>query len=90
MSSVIEFLEQMGADAQLRHASQEDIAHALTESQIDSEVGAAIIAKSTADLYALLKLRPMFHIQNFPGPWPEIEEDVENEEEKKKAVPATE
>jgi len=87
MSSVIAFLERMGTDAQLRHAPQADIEQALADSKIDSAVGAAIIAKSTSELYALLKLRPMFHVQNIPGPWPEIEEEAEEE---KKAAPATE
>ena len=89
MSSVIAFLERMGTDAQLRHAPQEDIEQALTESQIDSALGAAIIAKSTSELYALLKLRPMFHVMNDPGPLPGINDD-EDEEEEKKAAPATE
>lgn len=81
MSSVIEFLERLGADAHLRHASQEDIAHALEESQVDADLGAAIIARSTSDLYALLDLRPMFHVQNNPGREEEEEEGEEDEEE---------
>jgi len=86
MSSVIAFLERMGTDAQLRHAPQADIEQALADSKIDSAVGAAIIAKSTSELYALLKLRPMFHVICNPG-LPEIEEDAEQEKE---AAPATE
>lgn len=81
MSSVIEFLERLGADAHLRHASQEDIAHALKESQVDADLGAAIIARSTSDLYALLDLRPMFHVQNNPGREEEEEEEGEEDEE---------
>jgi hypothetical protein len=85
MSSVIEFLERMGADAQLRHASQDEIAVALEQSQIDSALGAAIIARSTADLYSLLDLRPMFHTLENPGREDEDEEgegEDEGEEEK--------
>jgi hypothetical protein len=82
MSSVIEFLERLGADAQLRHASQEDIAQALEESQIDSALGAAIIARSTNDLYSLLDLRPMFHTLENPGREEEEEEEEEGEEQK--------
>lgn len=81
MSSVIEFLERMGADAQLRHASQEDIELALEESQVDAALGAAIIARSTSDLYALLDQRPMFHVQNNPGKEEEEEEEEGDEEE---------
>lgn len=83
MSSVIEFLERLGADAQLRHASQEDIAVALEESQVEADIGAAIIARSTSDLYALLDLdqRPMFHVQNNPGREEEEEEEEGEDDE---------
>jgi hypothetical protein len=80
MSSIIEFLERLGADAQLRHASQEELAQALKESQIDSALGAAIIAHSTSadELYALLGLRPMFHTMENPG---REDEDEEGEDD---------
>jgi hypothetical protein len=85
MSSVIEFLERMGADAQLRHASQEEIAAALGDTQVDAALGAAIIARSTADLYSLLDLRPMFKTLENPGREDEDEEgegDDDDDEEK--------
>ncbi|WP_114240411.1 hypothetical protein [Dyella sp. C9] len=87
MSSVIEFLERLGADAQLRHASAEELTKALEESQIDSALGAAIIAHSTSadELYSLLGLRPMFHTMENPGREDEDEEgegEDEGEEEK--------
>lgn len=91
MSSVIEFLERMGADAQLRHASQEDVVRAVEESQVDAAVGAAIIAKSTSELYALLKQQPMFHVMNNPGREDEEEEEEgeeEGEEEKDALAPS--
>ena len=78
MSSVIEFLERMGAHAPLRHASQDEIAVALQEAQIESTLGAAIIARSTADLYSLLDIRPMFRTQENPG---REDEDEEGEDE---------
>jgi hypothetical protein len=82
MSSVIEFLERMGADAQLRHASREKIAAALEDTQVDAVLGAAIIARSTADLYALLDVRPMFKTTENPGREDEDEEgEGEGEEE---------
>lgn len=84
MSSVIEFLERMGTNAQLRHASQDEIAVALEESQIDSALGAAIIARSTADLYSLLDLRPMFCTLENPSRGPGIKEEEEDEDEEKK------
>ena len=85
MSNVVAFLERMGRDAQLRYASQEEVAHALEESEIDSMLGAAVIARSTSDLYALLDLRPMFHVQMNPG---EEEQEEEGEEEPDEEAPS--
>jgi len=79
MSSVIDFLEKMGKDAQLRYASQDELTLALTETQIESELGAAIIAKSTSELYALLHQGPLFCVQTTPGK--EEEEEEEGDEE---------
>lgn len=87
MSSITAFLERLGADAQLRHASQDDLAQAVAESHVEAAIGAAIIAKSTAELYALLEMRPMFHIQNNPGREEEEEEDEEGDEEQDAPAP---
>jgi hypothetical protein len=92
MTSVVEFLERMGTDAQLRYASKEDLVKALEASQVDAALGAAIASYSTTadELYALLGLRPMFHTLENPGPWPlppGVEGDTE-EKEKRKANPA--
>ncbi|WP_430391573.1 hypothetical protein [Dyella sp. 20L07] len=81
MSSIIDFLERMGADAQWRHATPDDIALALAKTQIDAAVGAAIIARSTSELYALLDQRPMFHTQNNPGKEGEDVPEKEGDEE---------
>lgn len=81
MSSVIEFLERLGTDAQLRHAPQEDLARALEDSQVDAALGAAIIARSTDDLYALLDVRPMFKTIENPGREGEEEEEEGDGEE---------
>lgn len=91
MSSVIKFLERMGADAQLRHASREDIAQALEESQVDAALGAAIISYTTSadDLYSLLGLKPMFHTLENPGREEEEEEEGEEGEEKPDALAAS-
>jgi hypothetical protein len=94
MTSVVEFLERMGTDAQLRYASREELVKALEESQVDAALGAAIVSYSTNvdELHALLGLRPMFHIQAEPGQWPlppGVESDTEEEQkEKRKANPA--
>jgi hypothetical protein len=54
MSNVIAFLERMGRDAQLRHASQSEVKLALARAQIDPELKAAILAKDQQQLEALL------------------------------------
>ncbi len=83
MSDVIELLERMGADAQLRHASQEELADAVAQTQVDAAVGAAILARSTDEIYALLHQKPMFHVQMDPGREDEEEEEEEGDEEEK-------
>jgi len=54
MSNVIAFLERMGRDAQLRHASQNEVELALAHAQIDPELQAAIFAKDQQQLETLL------------------------------------
>ncbi|HET6555318.1 MAG TPA: hypothetical protein VFG49_17460 [Dyella sp.] len=75
MSNLVAFLEKMGTDARLRHASQDELAQALANTQIDASVGAAIIARSTSEVYALMGLRPMFHTLENPGPPPGVQEE---------------
>lgn len=87
MSRVIEFLERMGMDATLRHASDDQVALALTEAQMDAAVGAAILARSTAQLYALLGQGPLFCIQTTPGKEKEKEDEQEDDEDKEPAQP---
>ena len=54
MSNVIDFLERMGQDAQLRHASRSEVELVLKDAQIDPELQAAILAKDRATLETLL------------------------------------
>jgi hypothetical protein len=54
MSNVIAFLERMGQDAQLRHASQNDMELELSRAQIDPELQAAILGKDQQQLEVLL------------------------------------
>jgi hypothetical protein len=76
MTDVIDFLERMGQDAQLRHASQDEVELALTSAEIAPELQAAILAKDQAQLETLLGQAPVC-IMYLPG---EEEEDDENEE----------
>lgn len=78
MSDVIDFLEKMGKDAQLRRASPEEVESALDDAQIDAPLSSAILARDISELYDLLKLQPMFATQMEPG---EEEEAPGREEE---------
>lgn len=54
MSNVIDFVERMGQDAQLRHASMGDVELALVQAQLDPEIRAAILARDQEKLELLL------------------------------------
>jgi hypothetical protein len=83
MSNVIEFLEKLGQDAQLRDAPQEELAAALAEAQVEAPYCSAILAKDASQLQDLLGLRPMLYVL-MPAEEEEEEdgeEDGEDEEE---------
>lgn len=54
MSHVVDFLERMGQDAQLRHASQYEVGLALAQTQLDPALNAAILARNSLQLQELL------------------------------------
>jgi hypothetical protein len=83
MSNVIEFLEKLGQDAQLRGASQEELAEALAKAQVDAPFCSAILAKDASQLQDLLGLRPMFYVQMPAEEEEEEDEGEENDEEPK-------
>ena len=78
MSDVIDFLEQMGQDAQLRHASQDEVKLVLTGAEIAPDLQAAILANDPAQLEALLKQAPVF---GYFLPGKEDEEEADEDEE---------
>lgn len=82
MSSVIEFLEKMGSEAQWRHASQEALEVALAETDIAAPERSAILAKDAAKLQTLLRHVPLFAIM-IPPDEEEGEEDEEEEGDEK-------
>jgi CO dehydrogenase/acetyl-CoA synthase beta subunit len=81
MSTVIEFLEKMGADAHLRQATSDDIAVALAEAKVEASASEAILARNVEELYALLKQAPMFCVQTVPHKEDEEEEEEEEGDE---------
>lgn len=54
MSDVIEFLERLGGDAHLRHASEIEVKQALARTHIDPALQAAILSEDQQQLEALL------------------------------------
>ncbi len=78
MTNVIDFLERMGQDAQLRHASQDEVELALTSAEIAPELQAAILAKDQTYLQTLLGQDPLCGML-FPGKEDE-QEDEDTEE----------
>jgi hypothetical protein len=54
MSNFMEFLEQMGQDAQLRYATNDELEQALTRAQIEPAARAAVLAGDRRRLEALL------------------------------------
>lgn len=77
MSKVISFLETVGQDAQLRHATNNEMELALTRAQIAPEPRAAILNNDKSQLEALLGARINVVCAVYPGK----EDDDEEEEE---------
>lgn len=78
MFNVIDFLERMGQDAQLRQSSPDEVALALADAEIDPALRLAILSKDPQRIEALLGQEP-FCCLLVPGE--EQEEDEEESEE---------
>jgi hypothetical protein len=76
MTDVIDFLERMGQDAQLRYGSQEEMEIALASAQIAPELQTAILAEDQQHLETLLG-QEVFCAMLFPG---EEQEEDDTEE----------
>jgi hypothetical protein len=77
MSNVIDFLERMGQDAQLRHASRSEMELVLMGAQLDPKLQEAILAKDQQWLESLLGRNNLCCAQ-FPGKGDEDEEGEES------------
>lgn len=66
MSNVIDFLEMIGQDARLRHASQEKLKLTLAGTQLDPDLQATILAGDQRQLEALIGAGNVCCMQ-FPG-----------------------
>jgi hypothetical protein len=76
MTDVIDFLERMGQDAQLRYGSQNEVEIALASAQIAPELKTAILAEDQQHLETLLG-QEVFCAMLFPG---EEQEEDDTEE----------
>lgn len=85
MSDVIDFLERVGEDAQLKHAAHVDLELAMTDARIASELRSAVLAQASSRLEALLGCEPLLCMQ-FPG----NEDEEESEEDGPEEGPARE
>ena len=86
MFDVIDFLERMGQDAQLRRASQDEVGLALAGAGIDPELRVAILARDEQGLQALLGQDPFCCLISPAKPGEEQEEcdgSCKEDEEKK-------
>ena len=80
MSNVISFLESVGQDAELRHATKDELELALSKAQIDPALQAALLGRDQQELEARLGVTTNVCCGVFPGK----EEDDETEEEPSK------
>ena len=76
MSNVVGFLECVGQDARLRHASKDELDLALTGMQIAPEVQSAILGRDQVLLNTLLNAKSIICCGMAPGK----EDDDEGEE----------
>lgn len=79
MGNVIDFLERLGQDAQLRYATGSQVEEALEQAQIDPAIRAAILAADPRRLEALLGAQANVCCLVRPG---EEEEEEGDEDEK--------
>lgn len=82
MTDAIDFLEQLGRDARLRHAPAADLEQALAASGIAPELRSALLGDDTPRLGALLGAHPTICCLIVkPDEEEEDEEDEEEEDE---------
>ena len=88
MSSVFDFLERMGSDAQWRTASHDEIDLALAAAEIDVPLREAILAKDAFKLEALLGQASQLGMMIPPDEEEEGEEDEEDDSDEKPQLKA--
>ena len=84
MLNVIDFLERMGQDADLKHASAEMLEEALRDSGIEPALRAALLGKDRRALEGLLGTQSTVCCIIFKDDEEEEEEKPEDEDEEEK------
>jgi hypothetical protein len=91
MSNVIDFLEQMGRDAQSRHITGEAMEAALIQAGIEPPLRAAIMGEDRGLLESLVGANPNICCMiNHPQEEEEPREDEDEEEEEEEKEPEEE
>lgn len=90
MTDAIDFLEQLGRSARLRHAPSSELERALAASGVDPSVRSALLADDAVRLGELLGAQPniccLIVKPDDPAQPDEEEEDEDDEEEEKVLV----
>lgn len=81
MHDVLEFLERVGQDWQLRHAEPGVLAHALAQTGIDTAMHPAILEADSRRLQSLLALSANICCAVHPAHEDDDEEDLDEEED---------
>lgn len=87
MTDVIEFLQKIGQDAQLRHGAQDDLERALAAAELAPDLNAAILSRDQSGLEALMQHAP---ICGYLLPGREGEEDGDEGEGDEREAPSKE
>jgi len=82
MSNVIGFLEQAGRDAAMRHASREQLLHAMRKENIEPALQDAVLQQGSA-LPALLGAREVMFAPNTKAPKPAAKKPAKKSPAKK-------
>lgn len=81
MFDVIDFLQRVGQDAQLRHASQDEVGLALSGAEVDLELRVAILAADGQSLATKLG-KGVFCCYINPGKEDEDEDDEDDKDDR--------
>jgi hypothetical protein len=85
MTDVIDFLEKIGQDAQLRRESQDELELALSSAQLAPEFKSAILAEDQAQLETLLGQVPLCGMF-----FPSKEDEEEGDDDETEKTPSRE